>query len=40
MEKIEQNPRLSYTCSYSGIIVDGSNSYHPEKVNVTSKYKR
>lgn len=35
MEKTGQNARLSYTLSYKGIITDASNSYHPEKLDIT-----
>lgn len=27
-------PRISYTIGYKGIIVDNTNSYHPEKVDI------
>jgi len=29
----EQNPRISFTLSYKGIVVGGMNDYHPEKVD-------
>lgn len=31
--EISQNPRLSYTASYKGIVVGGMSEYHPEKVD-------
>lgn len=29
-----QNPRLTYSLSYKGIIVNSANSYHPEKIDI------
>jgi len=33
--KMSQNPRISYTVGYKGIVVGGHSDYHPEKVDVS-----
>ncbi len=34
MTDVKQQDRISYSMSYKGIIVDDSNSYHPEKMDI------
>jgi len=30
-----QNPRVSFTMSFNGLIVGGTSEYHPQKVNIS-----